>query len=203
MILSLPPTQLWSLLHRVGFGEMTGIGFPGEQSGSLLQRTNWSPFTLTTLAFGYGISVTTLQLAQAYSIFANDGIKLPVSLVKIKNIPQGERVMDAKVADEMLRLLEAVTTEKGATGGLAQVPGYHVAGKTGTASIPVNGHYDPTKTIASFIGFAPADNPKFIMLVILNKPTASIYGAETAAPIWFDIAKDMLAYYGIAPSGGD
>ena len=83
----------------------------------------------------------------------------------------------------------------------ARVKGYRIAGKTGTASIPIKGHYDPNKTIASFIGFAPADDPKFAMLVIFDKPTTSIYGSETAAPVFFDIAKNILAYYGIAPSG--
>ena len=82
----------------------------------------------------------------------------------------------------------------------ARLKGYRIAGKTGTASIPIAGHYDPTKTIASFVGFAPAENPKFVMLVILNRPSSSIYGAETAAPIFFDIAKDLLIYYTVPPS---
>src|SRR5260221_10551504 len=85
----------------------------------------------------------------------------------------------------------------------ARLKGYRIAGKTGTASIPVAGHYDPTQTIASFIGYAPADDPKFAMLVIMNRPTSSIYGAETAAPVFFDIAKDLLTYYGISPTAGE
>src|SRR5579863_8956454 len=93
MILSLPPNQLWSLLHRVGFGEITGIGFPGEQGGVLIRQNRWGAFTLATLAFGYGISVTPLQLARAYLVLANDGVKIPVSLLRLDNPPQGERVM--------------------------------------------------------------------------------------------------------------
>jgi cell division protein FtsI/penicillin-binding protein 2 len=94
------------------------------------------------------------------------------------------------------------TVNKGEA-SFARLPGYRIAGKTGTASIPVAGHYDPSQTIASFIGFAPADNPKFSMLVIINRPTTSIYGSETAAPVFFSIAKEILAYYGIAPTAGE
>jgi stage V sporulation protein D (sporulation-specific penicillin-binding protein) len=113
------------------------------------------------------------------------------------------KVVDTPISPETAKVMSEIMVNAVNKGEASwtKLDGYRVAGKTGTASIPVNGHYDPTKTIASFVGFAPADDPKFSMIVILNKPTASIYGAETAAPIFFEIAKNILSYYGILPSG--
>ncbi len=124
-----------------------------------------------------------------------DGQTIPIPP---KQVDQPISAAAAKIMTEIL----VDTTDKGEA-SFARIKGYRIAGKTGTASIPVNGHYDASKTIASFIGFAPADDPKFAMLVILNRPTTSIYGAETAAPIWFSVAQDMLNYYGIAPTEND
>ena len=109
LVLSLPSDQLWSLLHRVGFGQTTNVGFPGEQSGSLNQSP-WGSFMLATLSFGYGMSVTALQLARAYAILANDGVKIPVTLLKVDKIPAGERVLNSKLSKQMLTLLETVVT---------------------------------------------------------------------------------------------
>lgn len=200
MILSLPPDQLWSVLHRVGFGEMTGIGFPGEQSGSLVKHTPWKPFALATLAFGYGISVTPLQLAQAYSIFANQGIKLPVSLLRVDKPPVGERVMDAKIANQMLMLLESVTTAKGATGELARVEGYRVAGKTGTAIMAGPHGYQKRHYMSSFVGIAPLTHPRLVVAVVLRDPRGkNYYGGLVSAPIFEKIMEGSLRTLNVPP----
>jgi cell division protein FtsI/penicillin-binding protein 2 len=113
------------------------------------------------------------------------------------------KVLDTPVSADTAKVMTEImvnAVNKGEA-SWARLKGYRIAGKTGTASIPVSGHYDPNQTIASFVGFAPADNPKFVILVILNRPTVSIYGADTAAPIFFDITKSLLNYYGIPPDG--
>jgi cell division protein FtsI (penicillin-binding protein 3) len=200
MILQLPPTQLYSLLHRVGFGEITGVGFPGEQSGSLVNRKRWSPFTLATLSFGYGISVTPIQLAQAYSIFANDGIKIPISLLRVNEPPQGERVLNAKVAEEMLALLETVTTAKRATGELARVPGFRVAGKTGTAIMAGPHGYQKHHYISTFVGIAPVSNPRLLVAVILHDPHGKQYYASfVSAPVFEKVMEGTLRIMNITP----
>lgn len=200
MILSLPPNQLWSLLHRVGFGEITGVGFPGEQSGSLVKRSKWAPFTLATLSFGYGMSVTPIQLAQAYSIFANGGIKIPISLVKIDKAPVGERVIDATLAKQMMALLETVTTAKGATGELARVPGYLVAGKTGTAKIVGLHGYEKHRYTSTFVGIAPASNPRLVVAVVIHDPQGKqYYGGFVAAPVFEKIMEGALRILNVPP----
>jgi len=140
MILSLPQDQLWKMLHQVGFGEITGIGFPGERSGELMRREHVGSFALATLSFGYGMSATMLQLTQAYMIFANHGIKIPLSLLRVDKPPVGTRVISDKVANEMMEVLEAVVSKESgkeelSTGRKAQIVGYRVAGKTGTSKI--------------------------------------------------------------------
>jgi cell division protein FtsI (penicillin-binding protein 3) len=200
MILKLPPAQLYSLLHRVGFGEITGIGFPGEQSGSLVNRPRWSPFTLATLSFGYGISVTPIQLVQAYSIFANDGIKIPISLLKVTEPPKGEQVLNPKVAEEMLSLLETVTTAKRATGELARIPGYRVAGKTGTAIMAGPHGYQKHHYISSFVGIAPVSKPRLLVAVVLHDPHGKHYYASfVSAPVFQKIMEGTLRIMNIPP----
>ena len=200
MLLSLPPDQLWSLLHRVGFGEITGIGFPGEQSGSLIKHHPWGAFTLATLSWGYGLSVTAVQLARAYSVIANDGIKFPISLLRLEKPPIGERVMDGKVAKEMLLLLESVVSAKGATGAQARVPGYRVAGKTGTSNIAKAHGYDKHRYTSSFVGIAPVSNPRFIVAVIIHDPHGRKHlGGEVSAPVFEKIMEAVLRIYNVPP----
>lgn len=199
MILSLPPDQLWSLLHRVGFGTSTGLGFPGEQNGSLIKHEPWGAFTLATLAFGYGISVTPMQLARAYAVLANKGVILPVSLLRLDKPPQGERVLDAKIAEQMLMLLESVVT-KGGTGELANVPGYRVAGKTGTA-IKVGEHgYQKHRYVSSFVGIAPLTNPRLVVAVVINDPRGkNYYGGPVSGPVFEKIMEGTLRMLDIPP----
>jgi cell division protein FtsI (penicillin-binding protein 3) len=200
MVLSLPPKQLYNLLHRVGFGETTGVGFPGEQAGALKNRPKWSPFMLATLAFGYGISVTPIQLAQAYSIFANDGRKIPVSLLKLDVPVEGEQVMNPKVAHEMLSLLESVTSTKGATGEQAQVPGYRVAGKTGTSIMAGVHGYRKGHHISSFVGIAPVSHPRVVIAVIIHDPQGKHYYASfVAAPVFEKIMEGTLRILNVPP----
>jgi cell division protein FtsI (penicillin-binding protein 3) len=202
MILSLPPHHLWGLLHRVGFGEVTGTGFPGERSGMLPNPTEWKPFALATLAFGYSLSVTPLQLAEAYSVLANDGVKLPVSLLRVESPPQGTRVMDAKVAKEMLKLLELVVSEKGATGSRARIQGYRVAGKTGTSFIAGPNGYDKTRYISSFVGIAPVSHPRFVVAVIIREPKGKDHhGGFIAAPIFKKVMEGTLHILNVPPDG--
>ncbi len=200
MILTLPPETLWSMLHRVGFGEMTGIGFPGEQAGRLVNRPVWKPFALATLSFGYGMSVTALQLAQAYSIFANNGIKRPVSLIKLDTVPHGQQVISPKVAQAMLALLEKDTTEKKATGYLAHVPGYRVAGKTGTAHMTGAHGYEKHRYHSSFVGVAPVSHPRFVVAVVIHDPHGKQYlGGFVSAPVFEKIMEGTLRLYNIQP----
>lgn len=197
-----------SLMKSFGIGDMTGIDLQGEAEPGVKDRESWYPIDVATASFGQGISVTPIELLSAFSSLANDGVRMQPHVVKeirkedgsVVQIPPtslGQAVSSTttKVMREIL--VNAVNTGEAK---FARVHGYRIAGKTGTASIPVNGHYDGTKTIASFIGYAPADNPKFVMLVIFHEPTSSIYGAETAAPVFFDIARDLLLYYHISPT---
>jgi len=196
-------------LGKFGMGNATGIDLQGEVTPFLRPENQWYPVDLATTGFGQGISVTPIEMLTAISAIANDGKRMQPHVVSAVENPDGvlvkiaPRVVDTPISPETARLMTEMMVNAVNKGEASwtKLDGYRVAGKTGTASIPVNGHYDPTKTIASFVGFAPADDPKFSMIVILNKPTTSIYGAETAAPIFFEIAKNILAYYGITPSG--
>ena len=199
MILSLPPNQLWSLLHRVGFGDITGIGFPGEQGGVLIKHEPWGQFVLATLAFGYGVSVTTMQLARAYSVLANDGIKMPVTLMVQDKSPVGERVMDEKIAKQMLLLLEAVVS-KGGTGESASVPGYRVAGKTGTAVMAGRGGYQHHHYTSSFVGIAPVSNPRLVVAVVIHDPTGKhYYGGLVSGPVFERVMENALRILAVPP----
>lgn len=201
VVLSLPPSQLWSMLSRVGFGKVTDIGFPGERSGELVRRDTWSPFAVATLAFGYGLSVTTLQLAQAYSIIANHGIKIPLSLYLVKDPPAGERVMNEKVADQMIHVLESVVA-KGGTGHAADLADYRVAGKTGTAEIAEGGGY-AGRYVSSFVGIAPASDPRFVVAVVMRNPQADErhghHGGYMSGPVFKKIMEGTLHTYNVPP----
>lgn len=200
MILSLPPNQLWSLLHRVGFGEVTGIGFPGEQGGSLVKHDPWGSFVLATLSWGYGISVNALQLARAYAVIANQGIKLPVSLLRLDKPPVGERVMSEASTKAMLDLLESVVTVDGGTGNRARIPGYRVAGKTGTAKLAGIGGYEKHRYIASFVGIAPLDHPRLVVAVIIHEPHGKYYhGGSVSGPVFQKIMEESLRILNVPP----
>lgn len=195
-------------LQKYGVGNPTGIDLQGEEAPEIHAKEQWYPIDLATATFGQGITVTPIELLDAISSIANNGKRMEPHIVAAVQTPDGQTIsIPPKVIDQPISATTAqvmtqimVNAVNNGEAKFARLKGYDIAGKTGTAQIPVAGHYDPSKTIASFVGFAPANDPKFVMLVVLNQPSASIYGAETAAPIFFAVAKDILMYYGIPPS---
>lgn len=199
MTLSLPPMHLWHVLRRLGFGQRTRSGFPGEVNGSLLEHKIWRPVDLATLSFGYGISVTVLQLAHAYAVLADHGIKVPVTFLKRNKIPQGQQEVSRKVADEMLLMLETVL-EPGGTAMRARVPDYFVAGKTGTAYIAGPHGYEKNHYMASFVGIAPVTNPRLVVAVVIRNPRRiAHFGGLVAAPAFAKIMGGALRFLNVTP----
>lgn len=181
--LSLKPEILWQSFSDSGFGEQTGSNFPGEAQGVLREAKSWRPIEQATMSYGHGISVNLLQLARAYTIFANDGELMPVSLLKLDAMAAGKKVFSTKVARSMRDMLEMVVQADG-TAPLAQVAGYRVAGKTGTAHKLENGRY-VDRYVASFVGFAPASNPRLVVAVMIDEPgKGQYYGGLVAAPVF-------------------
>lgn len=201
--------RMLNYLGKFGIGDNTGIDLQGEVSASLKPRNQWYSVDLATTGFGQGISITPIELLSAISTIANEGKRMEPHVVKAVKDNKGNtskispRVLDSPISPEAAKVMTELMVNAVNKGEASwtRLKGYRIAGKTGTASIPIQGHYDPNQTIASFVGFAPSDDPKFVMLVILNRPTTSIYGAETAAPIFFNISKSILEYYGIPPEG--
>jgi cell division protein FtsI (penicillin-binding protein 3) len=199
LTLSLPPEQLVGMLRRVGFGARTQSGFPGESGGVVVDTDLWRKFVLATLAFGYGISVTPIQLAHSYAVFANNGNLVPVSLLRLNKAPKVKKVLDSKVAHEILLMLEAVV-EKNGTGFRAKVPGFRIAGKTGTARLLGPNGYDKDHHVASFVGIAPVSNPRLVVLVVINDPKSGrYYGSVVAAPAFKKIMAGSLRILDISP----
>lgn len=198
--------NLLSYIERFGIGDTTGIDLQGEVTGQL--RESWSEVDLATATFGQGISITPLQLVTAINSIANGGMLMKPYVVEKITQPDGKvipinpeekkRVIKESTAKVMTWIM-VNAVEKGEAQWV-KIPGYSIAGKTGTAQIPVAGHYNPNETITSFVGFFPAEDPKVTMLAVVHKPKTSIYGAETAAPIFFSAARDIIAYYGIPPT---
>lgn len=196
MSLSLPPDHLWTLLKSVGFGERTDSGFPGEASGVLVRSRIRRPIDYAHLAFGYGVSVTTLQLSQAYAIIATGGIKRPISFAKLDHAPPEQRVMDPNLAHTMLGLLQAVA--QGGTGRLAQIPGYQIGGKTGTAYIAGPHGYQTTHYESSFIGVAPLSHPRLLVAIVLHDVHGGAhFGAEVAAPAFAKVMQGALHFMNV------
>lgn len=195
-------------LNFYGLGQNTGIDLQGEMSPALRPESEWYPIDLATAGFGQGISVTPIQLITAFNSIANSGKIMEPHVVAKVETSEGEviditpKVLSQPISNRTANIMREILVNavKKGEAKWAAPKGYRIAGKTGTAQIPIAGHYDTSKTIASFIGFAPADDPKFIMLIIFDRPQSSIYGAETAAPTFFKIASKILAYYGIPPS---
>lgn len=195
----LEPDDIRGMFHRVGFGQSSGTGFPGEAIGSLPYRDRWRPTERAALAFGYGLSVNALQLAQAYSVFASGGLLRPASLLKQSQIPAGTRVVDAKLAHQMVEMLKTVT-RRGGSATRAQIEGYLTAGKTGTAHKVGASGYEASKYVAMFAGFAPADAPEIVAVVVVNEPPEEhYYGGEAAAPVFARIAEGALRLLQVPP----
>lgn len=199
MILLSPPEQLLGLLQRAGFAERTESGYPGESEGSIVKAKDANPFVLATISFGYGLSVTPLQLAKAYLIFANKGKLHPVTLLHHDNPEVSEQVLDEKTADQVLAMLEAVLGNQG-TGKLARIPGYRVAGKTGTSQIAGKNGYDVHRHIASFAGIAPVSDPRLVVVVVIHEPTRNgYYAAGVAAPLFAQVMSGALRTLDVPP----
>lgn len=190
--LSLPAQTLWEMLSRSGFGVPAGIGFPGEAKGELRPYNTWRPIEQATMSYGHGISASLLQLARAYTLFTTGGELKPVSLLKQNTPVMGQQVISRATALAMTNMLELVT-QPGGTAPLAQVNGYRVAGKTGTAHKLVNGRYARDRYISSFIGYAPVSNPRLIIAVMLDEPSAGQYfGGAVAAPVFSKVMTGAL-----------
>ena len=198
--------SLYDYLDKFGIGKLTGIDLQGEASSALRQKGSWNIVDLATAGFGQGVAVTPIQLITAVSAIANDGILVKPQVVGSLKGPgweedirpeAGHRVISKEASDEMTAMM--VEAAKGGEAKWTHLRGFKVAGKTGTAQIPIAGHYDAEKTIASFVGFAPADEPKFVMLVTMKEPQSSPWASETAAPLWYSIAKELFPYFGIQP----
>lgn len=188
-------------INRFGFGRPTGVQFPSEEQGIVLPRDEYSGSSMGNLPIGQGISVTPVQMAQAYAAIANGGILRPPRLVekvgdKTVDEPKGKRVIDAHVAAQVREMLEGVLAA-GGTASEVSVPGYTLAGKTGTAEVAEDGGYSSTKYVASFIGFAPAQDPRLLVAVIVDQPQGDIYGGSVAAPAFGKIAAFALPYLGV------
>ena len=202
MVLLSPPEQLINLLTRCGIGQRTESGYPGESEGTIVSAREANPFVLATLSFGYGVSATALQIAKSYMVFANHGRLPPISLIKqdAAVIGTGEQVMSARTADQLLTMLEDVVTGEGGTGRSAAVPGYRVAGKTGTARVAGLKGYQERRFMSSFVGIAPASNPRLIVAVFINEPTkGGYYGAQVAAPLFAKVMSSALRILDVPP----
>lgn len=195
-------------IEKFGVGKATGIDLQGEVYPSLREHDSWYEIDQATATFGQGLTLTPITLLTAFTAIANEGKMMEPHVVAKVETDEGNTIpispkqlgqpISAKTAKVMTEMM--VKAVKEGESKWAAPKGYRIAGKTGTAQIPVAGHYDADKTIASFVGFAPADDPRFLMLVVVDRPTTSIYGSETAAPIFFNVARNILSYYSIPPT---
>ena len=195
----LTPQQMWGMFDAVGFGQVSHLGFPGEVSGRLRPWKSWRPIEQATMSYGHGISVSLMQLARAYSVFAREGDMIPLTLTKLDSAPLGTtQVFSEQTAREMRAMLE-MATQVGGTAPKAQVPGYRVAGKTGTAYKLEGGQYIK-KYVASFVGFAPASDPRLIVAVMIDEPGGGVhFGGDVAGPVFSGVMGGALRTLGIPP----
>lgn len=198
--------KLYDYLKKFGFGRSTGIDLQGEIAPILRDKKDWREIDLATASFGQGIAVTPIQMLAAVSVIANKGeLYRPQVVNKVFEDARVEEIRPIKkekpISPETARVITEMMIQAVERGEAkwARPKAYRIAGKTGTAQIPIAGHYDPEKTVASFVGFAPADNPAFAMLVALTEPKTSPWGSETAAPLWFDIARDIFRLWKVPP----
>ena len=202
--LALDPESTRDLFQRVGFGEVMGTGFPGETLGSLPAYRKWHPVTQATFAFGYGLSVSSLQLARAYAVLANDGLRKEISMVALNSEPEGLRVINAATTKEVRHMLRAASSHKG-TGGRAMIDGYSVGGKTGTLhKVKVNGGYDDNRYMSVFAGLSPISSPRLATVVVIDEPRQGDYfGGLVAAPVFSEITGNALRLMQVTPDETD
>lgn len=196
--LGMPAQKMWEMYTELGLGQAPRIGFPGAVAGRVRPYRSWKPIEQATMSYGYGLSVSLLQLARAYTVFASDGELLPLSMTKVDERPMGQRVLAAKTARSVRHMLE-MAAGPGGTAPQAQIPGYRVAGKTGTAHKRDDGRY-VNRYLASFVGFAPVSDPRVIVAVMVDEPSAGkYYGGLVAAPVFARIAGDSLRTLRVPP----
>jgi cell division protein FtsI (penicillin-binding protein 3) len=199
LALQMEPTHVRDMFFRMGLGQSPGTGFPGESPGSLPEHRRWKPVERANFAFGHGLSATALQLAQAYSVLANDGMRKPLSLLKTDQVPEGEQVVDAKLVSRLREMMSSVT-RVGGTATRAAIPSYEVAGKTGTVHKVGKSGYEKNRYVALFAGMVPADNPRLVTVVIINDPQGGEYfGGAVAAPVFATVTADALRMLKIPP----
>jgi cell division protein FtsI (penicillin-binding protein 3) len=197
--MSLQPDQLWQTMTRFGLGSLTSSSFPGESAGLLTHHSHWRPISQATLAYGYGISVTPLQLAQAYATLGSSGRMYPTSLIALEQPNEAEQVIAPDTAIAVRRMLEEVV-RPGGTGTKAAVTGYRIAGKTGTAWKFAAGGYSEDKYISIFAGLAPASDPRLAAVVVIDEPAGELYyGSDVAAPVFADVMSESLRLLAIPP----
>jgi len=197
--LGLPAEHIWGLFDDIGLGTPPRLGFPGESGGKLRPFKTWRPIEQATMSYGHGISVSLVQLARAYTVFARDGELVPLSLAKLDGLPAGKPVLSPKTAAAVRRMLE-LAVEPGGTAPRARIMGYRVAGKTGTAHKQEHGGYAPDKYHSSFVGFAPASRPRLVVAVMIDEPGAGqYYGGAVAAPVFAQVMAGALRLLGVAP----
>lgn len=197
--LSLEPEQLWGTLTRFGLGSLTASGFPGESAGMLTHYSDWRQISQATLGYGYGVSVTPLQLVQAYAAIGSGGVIRPVSLVRLDEPVPGERIVDRETAVAVRRMMEEVV-RPGGTGNNASIAGYRVAGKTGTAWKFAAGGYSEDKYFSIFAGLVPASNPRLAAVVVIDEPSGDLYyGSDVAAPVFANVMAESLRLLAIPP----
>jgi cell division protein FtsI (penicillin-binding protein 3) len=197
--LELPAQTLWDLYTAAGFGQAPQLGFPGAVTGRLRPAKSWRPIEQATISYGHGVSVTLMQLARAYTAFARDGDMVPLTLLKQDAPPVGVRVMSHETTMAMRRMLEMAVGPDGTAPG-ARIPGYRVAGKTGTAHKLKNGQY-VRDYVASFVGFAPVSDPRIVVAVMIDEPSGAHYGGIVAAPVFAQISAASLRTLQVAPDG--
>ena len=196
--LKMPAEEMWEMFTTVGLGQQPKFGFPGAVAGRVRPAKSWRPIEQATMSYGHGISVSLIQMAHAYTIFARNGDLIPLSFQAVTEPPVGQRVVSEKTALTMRAMLERVTAP-GGTAPKAQVPGYRVGGKTGTAYKIEGGKY-VRKYIADFVGFAPASDPRLIIAVMVDEPSVgSHYGGDVAAPVFAAVAANALRALNVPP----
>ncbi len=197
--LQIEKESLWETLSDFGFGEKTGSGFPGEGHSHLPFFSEWTKLTQATLSFGYGLSATSLQLAQSYALFANKGYLKPVSLYRVDVAPKGKQVLSEEISIAVLSMMEKVVSREG-TAFKAAIPGYRVAGKTGTMKKPAPGGYFDDKYLSVFAGVVPVSRPRLVGVVYFDEPSnGAYYGGEVAAPVFSRVMSEALRLQNIAP----
>lgn len=198
--LALNPELTRELFQRVGFGEVVGSGFPGETLGSLPAYRKWDPVTQATFAFGYGLSVSSLQLARAYAVLASDGVRREVSLVALESESPSSRVIGVEASRQVRYMLQAASSRRG-TGKRAMIDGYSVGGKTGTLhKVKTGGGYDENRYMSAFAGLSPIENPRLVTVVVIDEPSdGSYFGGLVAAPVFSEVTGSALRLLQVTP----